>query len=70
MWCEIVLRLILAHVVGDFVLQTDEWCGKKMKYGLRGVYLYVHAVVIFILSWFGRGNCAAWLRLFRMAIFK
>lgn len=46
MWCEIVLRLILAHVVGDFVLQTDEWCGKKMKYGLRGVYLLLYLVCL------------------------
>lgn len=60
MWCEIVLRLILAHVVGDFVLQTDEWCGKNMKYGLRGVYLYIHAFVIFILSWSVLWNWSAW----------
>lgn len=60
MWCEIFLRLLLAHVVGDFVFQTDEWCEKKLKYGLKGRHIYLHAVIVFLLSWLTLWSWSAW----------
>lgn len=60
MWCEIVLRLVLAHVIGDFVFQTDALCDKKMKFGLRSCHLYIHSSVIFLLTWCALWNWNAW----------
>lgn len=60
MWCEIVLRLALAHVIGDFVLQTDEWCDKKMKFRLKSCHLYIHSFIIFLLTWCAFWNWSAW----------
>ncbi len=60
MWCEVFLRLLLAHVIGDFVLQTDGWCGKKLRYGLTSWHIYVHSLIIFLLSWCVLWSWSAW----------
>lgn len=60
MWCEIFLRLALAHVVGDFVFQTDKWCKKKLVAGLRGYHVYVHGLIVFVLSWGALWSWSAW----------
>ena len=41
----ILLKLILAHLVGDFGLQFKKWVDHKHEYGMRSVYLYVHVVI-------------------------
>lgn len=33
MWCEVIVRLLLAHVVGDFIFQTDGFCRVKLVAG-------------------------------------
>lgn len=60
MWCEVFVRLLLAHVVGDFMFQTDEFCRKKLEKGMCGLHLYMHAFVIFLLSWIAFGNIYYW----------
>ena len=45
------LCLVLAHLVADFVLQTDKICKDKAARKWRSVYHYVHAAVVFGLSW-------------------
>ncbi len=45
------LCLVLAHLVADFVLQTNKICGDKAAMKWRSVYHYVHAAVVFWLSW-------------------
>jgi hypothetical protein len=41
----VLLKLILAHLVGDFGLQFKKWVDHKHEYGMRSVYLYVHVVI-------------------------
>lgn len=60
MWGEVVLRLLLAHVVGDFICQTDEFCRKKQMNGICGMHVYLHSVVIFVLSWIAFWNFSCW----------
>lgn len=60
MWGDVFIRLLLAHVVGDFVFQTDEFCRKKLGKGFRGPHLYLHSLVIFILSWAALGCLSCW----------
>lgn len=51
MWIEMFLCLVLAHLVADFVLQTNKISKDKTAKKWRSVYHYVHAAVVFGLSW-------------------
>ena len=45
------LSLVLAHIIGDFYLQTDKSCEQKETRKLKSWFLYVHAITIGLLSW-------------------
>lgn len=60
MWVEVFIRLLLAHVVGDFVCQTDEFCRKKQANGISGFHVYLHSLVIFALSWIALWSFSCW----------
>lgn len=51
MWVEMFLCLLLAHLVADFVLQTNKICKGKTAKKWRSRYHYEHAMVVFGLSW-------------------
>ena len=52
---QLFLNLLLAHVVGDFYCQTGRSCLGKREKGLKGSDLYVHALIILVLSWLDVG---------------
>lgn len=60
MWCEVFIRLFLAHIVGDFMCQTDDFCRKKQENGICGLHLYLHSLVIFVLSWIALWRFSSW----------
>ena len=45
------LNLLLAHLVGDFVLQSDALCKKKREKGLKSWFMWVHPAIVAVLSW-------------------
>ena len=45
----ILIKLILAHLLGDFILQPNSWVDAKEKKKLKAWQLYVHALIHFIL---------------------
>lgn len=49
----ILIKLILAHLLGDFVFQPAKWVAHKEKNKVRSKYLYwhlaVHGLVLFVL---------------------
>lgn len=47
----ILLKLILAHLVGDFVLQPRRWVRHKEKHKLRSWAFYVHVLLHGALAW-------------------
>lgn len=47
----VFISLVIAHIAGDFYFQNDKCCKYKMEQKLRCRFLYVHPVVIGILSW-------------------
>lgn len=51
MWVELFLCLLLAHLVADFVLQTSASCKSKVEKHWRSVHHYIHAGIVFALSW-------------------
>ena len=51
MWLELFLCLVFAHLMADYVLQTDKICKNKKEKKWRSIYHYGHAVLVFALSW-------------------
>jgi hypothetical protein len=48
---ELLIKLLIAHFLGDFVLQTNKFTKKKEKLKLRSYHLYLHAGIHGIASW-------------------
>ncbi|WP_258104684.1 DUF3307 domain-containing protein [Marinoscillum sp. MHG1-6] len=52
----LLLKFLLAHLIGDFVLQPNKWVSKKEAKKHKSIHLYlhvlVHAVTLIILLWF------------------
>jgi hypothetical protein len=46
---ELSLMLVLAHLIGDFLLQPVAWVKDKKKYKIKSKYLYLHLLVHFVL---------------------
>lgn len=51
----VTLKLILAHLLGDFFLQPQKWVKDKEKKRLKSKWLYVHIVIhitlMFLILW-------------------
>ena len=45
----LLVKLILAHLLGDFLLQPDSWVDAKEEKKLYAWQLYVHALIHFAL---------------------
>ena len=60
MWIEMFLCLLLAHLVADFVLQTNKICKNKNERKWRSVYHYGHAVVVFGITWLATCDLRFW----------
>lgn len=41
----LVLKLLITHVLGDFVLQSNKWVKHKEKKKFASKYLYIHTVI-------------------------
>ena len=52
------LSLVLAHIIGDFYLQTDKCCEQKETRKFKSRFLYVHAITIGLLSWIIVPSCS------------
>ncbi|WP_461532743.1 DUF3307 domain-containing protein [Sinomicrobium sp.] len=52
---ELFLKLLLAHLIGDFILQPDSWVSEKEEKKLASAKLYLHALIhallVLILCW-------------------
>ncbi|MEH6308584.1 DUF3307 domain-containing protein [Olivibacter sp. CPCC 100613] len=52
---ELFLRLLLAHLIGDFFLQSDKWVKSKELKKVKSPYLYyhcmLHIVLVMLAAW-------------------
>jgi hypothetical protein len=48
---DILLRLIIAHLLADFVFQTDGLAKRKNKNGLRSGSFYIHLLTVGLLTY-------------------
>ena len=60
MWIELVLCLVLAHLVADFMLQSGKSCKDKKEGHWKSPHHYVHALIVFGLSWLVSWNVCFW----------
>jgi hypothetical protein len=44
----LITKLILAHLLGDFILQPNAWVSAKEKKKLKAWQLYIHVIIHFI----------------------
>ncbi len=51
MWLELFLCLLLVHLISDFLLQTSKSCNSKREKKWRSGCHYMHAAIVFALSW-------------------
>lgn len=47
----IFVKLLLAHLLGDFLLQPDAWVVAKEKQKQRSIYFYLHTALHGLLAW-------------------
>lgn len=57
----ILLKLVVAHLVGDFVLQPSLWVKNKEEKKIKSIYLYVHVLLHGLLVYLFLGQ---WNQLF------
>jgi hypothetical protein len=48
---SILLRLVIAHLVTDFLLQSEKGVKDKQDKMLRSPFLYVHVLVTGLVAW-------------------
>ena len=57
----VLVRLLAAHIIGDFFLQTDTICqGKNSSGGRRLIYLAVHSGINAVLAYLFVGRWECW----------
>jgi hypothetical protein len=49
---ELSLMLVLAHLIGDFILQPNAWVKDKKEHKIKSKYLHIHFLVHFVLLLF------------------
>ncbi len=42
---DLAIKLLISHVLGDFVFQPDRWVEEKRDKGVKSVYFYLHGLV-------------------------
>lgn len=47
---DLFLLQIIAHLLADFTFQSKEWVDGKRKNGFRSMQLYLHVLVVFLIS--------------------
>ncbi len=52
---SLLIRLIIAHLLADFVFQSDSWVNRRFAKGWSSKYLYVHGIVAGALAYIFSG---------------
>lgn len=60
MWLDLFLCLFLAHLLADFAFQTSASCKSKVKNHWRSRHQYVHAFIVYVLTWLASFDLHFW----------
>lgn len=58
---SLFIRLFIAHMAGDFILQQKSWVKQRATYKWKSGLLYANAAIIAVLSWILSGYPHTWL---------
>jgi len=58
---DIIIKLLIAHLLGDFFFQPKHWADNRRRYQFRSVHLYLHAVIHGLLVYILLGNWSGYL---------
>ncbi|MBR5477959.1 MAG: DUF3307 domain-containing protein, partial [Bacteroidaceae bacterium] len=56
----LIFNLIVAHILGDFYLQTKKSCESKFLRSVKGKSLWLHSLIIGVLSWIAIWDFRGW----------
>lgn len=56
----ILFRLIVAHLIGDFILQPTSWIEDKRKKKTRSKFLYIHGIIHGLVAYLVLANWSNW----------
>lgn len=56
----IFVKLLLAHLIGDFLLQPNSWVADKEAKKHKSLYLYFHILLHGVLAFVIIGDCCFW----------
>ena len=56
----LIFNLIIVHILGDFYLQTKKTCENKFLYSVQGKSLWLHSLIIGIMSWIAIWDFRGW----------
>lgn len=48
---NVFFKLLLAHLLGDFIFQSDKWVAHKIEYKYKSIYLYIHSILHGLIAW-------------------
>lgn len=57
---SLFIRLLIAHLAGDFIFQKSSWISHRAAYKWRSGYLYANAGIVATLSWLLSGHYFIW----------
>jgi len=53
---SLLIRLVIAHLLTDFIFQSDKWVQMRRKDGWRSKYLYLHGATAGVLAYLFSGS--------------
>ncbi len=56
----LLIRLLIAHLAGDFIFQKKSWITHRATFKWRSGYLYANAGIVALLSWLLSGYLTIW----------
>lgn len=57
---ELLLRILIAHFLSDFIFQPNSFVKNKEKKGLKSPYFYIHILITFIIVYLLLWNWNMW----------
>ena len=65
---QLILIQLFGHMFGDFYMQCERMCSSKAEKGFKSGWLYVHALLIFLVAWGVTWTASFWWAALLIAI--
>lgn len=56
----ILIQLVLAHLINDFIIQRKSWVEDKREKGLRSIYFWIHVILAGAVAYFLLMKWSTW----------